>query len=281
MRRECDQNERKCIPLGSAVEELATPGSRATHPKAHGLIVNADDWGLNHETTDRTLDCARCGAISSVSAMVFMDDSERASSIARENVLDVGLHLNFTTPFSAPNVSSRLLQAQQRLTNFLRSNRLAQVFFHPGLTGIFRCVVLAQIEEYRRLYGAEPTRIDGHHHMHLCANVLLGGLLPPGTVVRRNFSFQPGEKSGLNRMYRKLQDRMIEKRHPVTNYFFSIQPIEKKGRLRKIVKLADTSLVELETHPVNIEEFRFLTGGEFIRSIGTVKVALRYEVGGR
>jgi hypothetical protein len=34
--------------------------------------------------------------------------------------------------------------------------------------------------------------------MHLCANVLWQGLLPAGTLVRRNFSFHPGEKSRWN-----------------------------------------------------------------------------------
>ena len=60
------------------------------------------------------------------------------------------------------------------------------------LAGTFRDVVAAEIDEYRRLYGTEPQRIDGHHHMHLCANVLQGGLLPAGTVVRRNFSVSAG-----------------------------------------------------------------------------------------
>jgi predicted glycoside hydrolase/deacetylase ChbG (UPF0249 family) len=244
----------------------------------HGLIVNADDWGCNAETTDRILDCFRCGALSSTSGMVFMDDSERAAEIARKNAVDVGLHLNFTTHFSSPAVPQKLLQAQLRLTRFLRSSRLAQVFFHPGLTGTFRDVVEAQINEYRRLYGRAPKRIDGHHHMHLCANVLFGGLLPAGTIVRRNFSFDPGEKSGLNRMYRKWLDRMIERDHPVARYFFSIEPINKMDRLRRIVNLARTSLVELETHPVSCEEFLFLTGGEFFRQLDSVKISSHYEI---
>ena len=51
-------------------------------------------------------------------------------------------------------------------------------------------VVKAQLEEFERLYGRAPNRIDGHHHAHLCANVVLAGLLPAGTIVRRNFSFR-------------------------------------------------------------------------------------------
>jgi predicted glycoside hydrolase/deacetylase ChbG (UPF0249 family) len=268
-----------CDPESSEnIGKRATATPEESSGTMKGLIVNADDWGRNAETTDRILDCFHCGALSSTSGMVFMEDSERAAEIALENGLDVGLHLNFTTHFSSPAVPQKLLQAQLRLTRFLRSSRLAQVFFHPGLTGTFRDVVDAQIDEHRRLYGRAPKRIDGHHHMHLCANVLFGGLLPAGTIVRRSFSFDPGEKSGLNRMYRRCLDRMIERDHPVAQYFFSIEPIDKMDRLRRIVNLAKTSLVELETHPASSKEFLFLIGGEFFRRLDSVKISPHYEV---
>src|SRR5215470_13086418 len=101
------------------------------------LIVNADDWGRDRVTTDRTLDCVRCGAVSSVSAMVFMKDSERAAAIVREHGIDAGLHLNFTTPFSAPGIPARLAGHQERLSQYLRRHRLSQVVFHPGLIRSF------------------------------------------------------------------------------------------------------------------------------------------------
>jgi len=68
---------------------------------AGSLIINADDWGRDLATTDRIRECFEAQAISSASAMVFMADSERAAKIARLGSFDCGLHLNFTTPFSA------------------------------------------------------------------------------------------------------------------------------------------------------------------------------------
>ena len=65
------------------------------------LIVNADDWGRDRLTTDRILDCVTAGAVSAVSAMVFAEDSERAAALALDRSIDVGLHLNFTSPFTA------------------------------------------------------------------------------------------------------------------------------------------------------------------------------------
>ncbi|MGA8088007.1 MAG: ChbG/HpnK family deacetylase [Terracidiphilus sp.] len=240
--------------------------------------MNADDWGLNCETTDRTLDCVLCGAVSSVSAMVFMEDSERAAEIALDNGIDVGLHLNFTASFSAPGVSRKIAEHQIRLSEYLLRNRFAQVIFHPGLNSSFEYIVAAQIAEFARLYGREPERLDGHHHMHLCANVLFGGLLPSGTMVRRSFSFQPGEKSIVNRWYRKALDRVLGRRHRLTDFFFSIQPLVPLSRLQKIVDLSRHFMVEMETHPQVPAEHAFLKGEEFRNLVGDSAAALGYAI---
>jgi hypothetical protein len=185
------------------------------------LILNADDWGRDAQNTNRALDCVLCGAVSSVSAMVFMDDSERAAAIARERGIDAGLHLNFTCQFSGRGTPARLIEHQQRLSRFLQWHRLAQTVFHPGLANSFRYVVSAQLDEFRRIYGEPPRRIDGHHHMHLCANVILQKLMLPPIIVRKNFDFQSGEKGLWNRMYRGLIDGILRRRHYLlTDFFF-------------------------------------------------------------
>jgi len=245
-------------------------------PQTGLLIINADDWGRDHETTDRTLECILRGAVSSVSAMVFMADSERAAAMAQEQRIDAGLHLNLTTPFSATDCPKQLTEHQQRISRYLRRHRFAQVVFHPGLIRSFKYVASAQCEEFRRLYGAAPERLDGHHHMHLSANVLLGGLLPPGTIVRRNFSFLPGEKSWGNRFYRRAGDRILARRHRLTDFFFSLAPLQSPDRLHRIFLLARQFVVEVETHPVKPEEYRFLAGGEIFRWTEGCRIASCY-----
>jgi chitin disaccharide deacetylase len=229
-------------------------------PGPGALIVNADDWGRTYENTKRTLECIGRGTVSSVSAMVFMEDSERAAAVASEHKIDAGLHLNFTTAFSGSLVSARLREHQERVSKFLGRHRFAQVIFHPGLVTSFEYVVAAQHEEFRRLYGTEPARLDGHHHMHLCSNVLVGRLLPPGTIIRRNFSFQPGEKSFVNRLYRNTGDYLLARRHQVVDFFFSLPPLKPQSRLERILSLAQEFTVEVETHPINVAEYRFLMG---------------------
>jgi predicted glycoside hydrolase/deacetylase ChbG (UPF0249 family) len=246
-------------------------------PPAGLLIINADDWGRDCETTVRTLECVRFGTISSVSGMVFMEGSERAAALARQKGIDVGLHLNFTTPFSGPGIPTRLSEHQHRLSRYLLKRRLNQGVYHPALAASFEYVVKVQCEEFSRLYGEEATRIDGHHHMHLCANVLFGGLLPAGTIVRRNCSFASGEKRLANRLYRKIMDRVLARRHPVVDLFFSLCPLD-QSRLDRIFGFAGHSVVELETHPTNSEEYRFLTGAEVWRRLGELRIAPRYAV---
>lgn len=244
------------------------------------LIINADDWGRDQQTTDRISECALRGTVSSVSAMVFMEDSERAAVLARESAIDAGLHLNFTTPFSSKKCPQPLLEKQQKIAVYLRRHALTQAIFNPLLAGCFEYVVNVQVEEYTRLYGKAPARLDGHHHMHLCANVVMGGLLPRGTVVRRNFSFQPGEKSWLNRLYRNVGDRLLQRRHLLTDYFFSLTPLEPAARLRQIFSLTNECVVEVETHPANPEEHRFLTEGDIYRVARDVSIAPRFALPG-
>jgi predicted glycoside hydrolase/deacetylase ChbG (UPF0249 family) len=231
------------------------------------LILNADDWGRDATTTARIRDCARLGAVSAVSAMVFMAGSEEAAKSAREMRLDAGLHLNLTTPFDGPGVPPDLAARQRRIAAFLRGNRFAPAVYHPGLARDFALVVRAQLDEFERLYGAPPARVDGHHHMHLCANVQLAGLLPAGVAARRNFSFAPGEKSAANRCFRRLGDRWLARRHRLTDYFFSLPPLVPE-RLRRIAALAEAASVEVETHPVNPAEYEFLAGGEIFSLLG-------------
>lgn len=253
----------------SAAPEVSTASARS----AGLLIINADDWGRDRPTTDAILECWSAGSISSTSAMVFMEDSERAAEIAREQGVEAGLHLNLTEPFSAASLSPALHEHHRRVARHLKRHRLAQVVFHPGLIRSFGYVVAAQLEEYRRLYGEPPARIDGHHHMHLCSNVLLQKLLPAETIVRRSFSFERGEKSRANYAYRGAVDKAIARRHVLADYFFSLPPLEVPGRVANIFALARTFAVEVETHPINPDERSFLSEKGLRAEIGDMQLA--------
>ncbi len=239
------------------------------------LIVNADDWGRDLDTTERTLECIQRGAVSSVSAMVFMEDSERAAASAAKHGVDAGLHLNFTSPFSAAACPARLKESQSRVAAYLQRNPLTRGIFNPLLTGSFEYLVAVQREEFRRLYGSEPARYDGHHHMHLSANVLLARLLPESALVRQHFSHEPGEKALRNQIFRTVTGSLLRRRYRMVDFLFSLPPLD-RDRLRRIFALAHEFIVELETHPINRDEYEFLTKGEIFRWAENCPVAPRY-----
>jgi predicted glycoside hydrolase/deacetylase ChbG (UPF0249 family) len=210
--------------------------------------------------------------------MMFMPDSERAAGMAREHGVDAGLHLNFTSLFLAANCPGRLLEHQQKVAKYLTRNPFSRGIFNPWLVHSFEYVVAAQIEEFVRLYGAAPERIDGHHHMHLSANVLLGRLLPSGIIVRRHFSHEHGEKALRHRVFRLLTDSVLKRRYRVADFFFPLTRLEPPARLQQIFSLAGHSVVEVETHPINSDEYQFLAGGAIFRLAGDIPIAHRYEV---
>jgi len=113
--------------------------------------------------------------------------------------------------------------------------------------------------------------------MHLCANLLLGGLLPTGTIIRRNFTFLKTEKSWPNRVYRDVVDRALVRRHCTTDFFFSLTPLQPE-RIQRIASLAHQYVVEVETHPVNSDEYRLLAGGDIYRWTGSVPIAARFAL---
>lgn len=236
------------------------------------IIINADDWGRSVAETDAAAECHRAGRVTSVSAMVFMPDSERAAALACRQGIDVGLHLNFTQPFGA-GAEAAVIASQRRLCAFLGANRYAFLLYHPGLRQDFRLVVAAQSKEFLRLYGGPPTHIDGHHHKHLCTNLLVEPLIDRGARVRRNFHFGAGDKSHLNRTYRRLTDAWLKRRYRVTDFFFSLSDCLRARRLEEVTQLAIWHSVELMTHPANAAESRFLLSAECASLFGRVTKA--------
>jgi predicted glycoside hydrolase/deacetylase ChbG (UPF0249 family) len=237
------------------------------------LIITADDWGKNTATTDNITLAFKGGRITSVSAMVFMRDSERAAELVLQSGVESGLHLNFSLPFDGAIRSQRLLTSQLRLAAFLEKSRFAPMLYNPFLNKDFEYVYMAQYDEYVRLYGMSPAHINGHRHKHLCWNVLIGGLIPRGSRVRRTFTFNWGEKNAFNLVYRRLIDRIIASKYMCTDSFFSLMPIDNMDRLQRIIDLSKQSVVELMVHPERKEEFDCLMSDEYFDLICFAKTA--------
>lgn len=238
------------------------------------LYVNADDLGWTKEITDRILTCFHHGGIHTASAMTFMKDSERASDLSQQYGLPVGLHLNLTQDFMDETVSSTLRDHHWRVACYLHARKVNQILFNPFLRKSFEYVFKAQWEEFYRLYGKEPTRLDGHHHMHLSMNILTLIRFLSGLRIRRNFTFGADEKNLLNRFYRHLIDLCLISRFLCTDYFFSLKPI-RMDKIMRIVELSKSANVELMVHPGVEEEYQFLLSHEWASLIFDLPVPIK------
>jgi chitin disaccharide deacetylase len=237
------------------------------------LIVNADDLGRSKSATNTALSCYARQRITSTSAMVFMEDSERAAKLILESGIDVGLHLNFSEQFTAGFIPERLRHSQARIRRFLRTSKYALVLSNPLLREQFREVFQAQYSEFVRLIGHAPSHLDGHDHMHLASNMLIDEIMPFGAKVRRSFSFRPGEKNLVNRLYRAIVDRWLCGRHCLTDYFFALSQHSTLTRLQRVIRLAESSNVELMVHPEVREEYDLLMSDSYGSSLTKVRMA--------
>lgn len=239
------------------------------------LIINADDYGRNRSATDNTLSCLKNRRITSASGMMFMADTERSAHMGLERYLDVGLHLNFTEQFTGNVSPRRLVEYHGSIAAFLRRNKYMFLVYNPMLSKCFDYVFKAQYEEYIRLFNRIPSHFDGHHHMHLCTNMILGSVIPQGSGVRRNFSFLRGEKSLLNRFYRRTVDAWLKRGYLVTDFFFGLPKVEKAQLLNKVTNLSMDSDVELMVHPET--DFDYLISREYAQMLSSVRMGTYHD----
>jgi len=177
--------------------------------------------------------------------------------------LETGLHLNLDLPFDGPAAPARLREHHGRVVAYLRRDKWKQLIFNPALRGSFRYVFQAQYEEYGRLFGRGPVKVDGHDHMHLCMNMVVDALIPRGQRVRRNLTFLRGQRHFANRLYRRLVDAWLVRRYVCTDAFFAIDPVSDLRRQEKIVRQGGSLSVELMVHPGLREEYDHLLSPEF------------------
>jgi hypothetical protein len=228
------------------------------------IIITADDFGKNQLTTDSVISCASRKRLTSISAMVFMEDSERAAYLSRTlGDLEVGLHLNFTMPLDPRLASPEIQGNHKRLSSYLTRRPISQVIYNPFLAGTFSVVFRAQQEEFIRLYGKSPDFYNGHHHVHLCSNVLFGRLLPEGAYVRRTFTLERSGKDLLRKVYSFLIGGWVVSHFVTTDAFYSINPVGDCDRLRHIAARGISESVEIEVHPENETEASLLLSDRF------------------
>jgi predicted glycoside hydrolase/deacetylase ChbG (UPF0249 family) len=210
------------------------------------LVVNADDFGMNSNSTNAIVESIQQGWISTTTIMTTMPGFEEACEIAHEKkLLDrIGIHFNLTEG--------------QPLTDKIKScPKFCDVngqFFKSEkghyLTLEEKSAVYSELEAQLiklKKFSISPTHADSHHHVHqwwapgmLFVKFCKTNYIP---ALRLNFNF--GKKfSWKRKSYSKLFNTMLEvKGLAKTKYFCEIQQVYSK--LFKSGKPA-----EVMVHPV-------------------------------
>jgi predicted glycoside hydrolase/deacetylase ChbG (UPF0249 family) len=236
------------------------------------LIVNADDWGRTVADTEAAREAFLRRKVTSVTAMVFMEDSSRAAALALDLGIPVGLHVNFTEHMSGALTDS-LRQEHAAVARYLMRGRKAQLVYNPLLARAFARLFEAQLEEFQRLFGREPSHFDGHQHMHLCANMVFSRTIPVGVKVRRSLSFARGEKSVANRAYRAFVDWWVGLRCLQADYFFDLSQRMSPPQFARVCTLARDHSIELMCHPARRAESDFLGSPEYAAGVSGLRLS--------
>ncbi|MGV1048318.1 MAG: ChbG/HpnK family deacetylase [Solirubrobacterales bacterium] len=234
------------------------------------LIVNADDWGLRPEVTDAIAECWAAGAVTSASAMVAMADSERAFALAAAQGPPLGLHLNLTTPFTAPGVEPGRRRRQFRAVAYFGASDRRRLLFDPRRRAALDRCVADQLDAFAEARGRPARHADGHQHIQVCPTVLSTRSLGRVQSLRRAHGFVAGSSSPAKRGYRRLLNGVVRHRFRSVPFVSlrDLHPALGGVGLERLAPLARGGDVELMVHPGWEDEREVLLSAAWLRLLG-------------
>ena len=236
------------------------------------LIVNADDFGWNRAATDLTVGCFAAGQITSTTALVHMEDSERAAELGREGDFPIGLHLNLTDPYTGREVPAAERERQAAACRIFGGGglKVRSWTYDPRISGLVEDAISDQLERFRALFGREPTHVDGHNHVQVCPNVVRARALA-GFKLRNALWAWPSDRGAM--AYARAARRALTARRFLSpRYFLDIAELHRlpAGQAAARLDLARESSVEVMCHPGfdhELEALRAPTWAETIAAL--------------
>lgn len=139
-----------------------------TGEKGNPVLVNADDFGLNHETNKAVIELLKSGRIQRATLLVNMPSTKEAVEMIKTNHLEskIGLHINLTdgAPLSNDIKQTRFCQFGIFEVRQVEKGTRLRIKYTEGKA--VRKEVQAQFERYKDLLGEYPKHIDSHRHVH-------------------------------------------------------------------------------------------------------------------
>ncbi|MBE9504077.1 MAG: ChbG/HpnK family deacetylase [Proteobacteria bacterium] len=233
------------------------------------LIINADDFGLNHNVNAGIFKAWKLKAITQATLMIKRAASREAVHFALENPgLTVGLHIDL----------DEVLECKKNMPHRFSVARLSALLKTPGKLQ----QVIDEIEEQIALFkkaGLPLMHIDGHHHLHA-----LPALFPSIVEMMIKFGIRTVRVS---RCYDLVKYPAIAWDE---NYYVKMKSLLKKNNLSvadhfeailnsKTPASLSHGVTELMTHPGEGEDWRkselgLITSEEWSTQLGKNKITL-------
>lgn len=209
------------------------------------LIVNADDGNLTPGVFRGVLRAHDEGIVTSttVFANLILSRQMRKAFEERPN-LGVGVHLNITLgePVSRKSEIHHLLAGKKFAKH-------SQDFFESIHTQALLAEYKAQIECFEDWLGVSPSHLDTHHHIHRFQPVFE---VLTELALQKNISIRLCERVD-NATHERFQSKNIKLAdHLIADV--DDFPHFSKGRLDEVLRNLPDGVVELMTHPAEIDD---------------------------
>ena len=221
------------------------------------IIVNADDFGYDTDSTLATIDCFRAGALTSATIMPKMPATELAFKFARENPQHAfGVHLTFVRDtVESPVADPRLIPALVGDDGAFRPSHQLRLMALLGRIPVEQiCTeISAQIERVLDS-GVPVSHVDSHGHLHKFKPFVaaLAKTLPRYGISRvRNVQNQYTVKPFKSPTYwlGPYWRRRIMHHFVTTPHFFMGTNANDPGWIEKILARPLNGVLEVGFHP--------------------------------
>lgn len=217
------------------------------------FIINADDFGRNHERNVAVVEAFKLGYISNATIMVNMPGFEEAVNLAKQNGFfdKIGLHLNFYdgVPLTDSLKKDKFFSKNGVLTSkiILNNHSLLHRVFLPNKTRkALAEECKAQLDKFFDA-GFSQKHFDSHGHSHTLPAVYFS--------IRKNISIMETTRLSLNlykkrnfviSLYKVFINYIIKKNFNTTSYFTSSKELFNVD----VCKYSDLYSCEIMTHPI-------------------------------
>lgn len=233
------------------------------------IILHADDFGFDKNTTEATIELLECNVLTSATIMANMPATTLATQYASQHPeLSFGVHLTYVDGLKPCYKGASSLLDNNKL--FLPSNdvRKRALILRLNKEDIVH-ESLAQIQTLR-MRGVKVSHIDSHGHLHKFPSFLLAleditkqsGI---NKVRRVQNVFLKTPKTSTTTILNGMFAAYIEKRFKTTKYFYmsanSMDTHWSDALLTQLDILPSSAVIEVGVHPGTI-----MTGKEAWRA---------------